>query len=104
VKHSVPHDLSIDLAKKATGKALESYQERFAEFQPQVSWLDERTATISFKAKGMSLGANLAVTEQAIVVDMDVPFLLKFMEKQAVEVIDKQVTKWIDRAKKGLLK
>ena len=42
MKHSVPHDLSLELARKAADAALQSYKARFAEYDPQVVWVHDR--------------------------------------------------------------
>lgn len=103
MKHMVPHDLDLDMARKVTGKALESYKERFAEYNPEISWKDERTAEVAFRAKGISLKGLFSLADDAIEMDMDVPFMLRMFQKKAVDVVEREIHKWIDLAKKGEL-
>ncbi|AWV88196.1 polyhydroxyalkanoic acid system family protein [Bradymonas sediminis] len=103
MKHVIPHGLSIGLAEKATHKALETYAEKFAQYNAKVDWQGERKATVSFSVKGVSLSGDVEVDENNIALDMSVPFLLKPFQKKAVAVVDEQVKDWIGRAKAGEL-
>lgn len=103
MKHSVPHDLSLDLAKKAADAALQSYKARFAEYDPQICWVSERLAEVSFRAKGLSMKGSFEIRDTAIDMDMEVPLLLRPFRSKALEVIEEQIRKWIDKARKGEL-
>lgn len=103
MKHSVAHDLSFDLAKKAATRALESYQERFAEYDPKLRWTSDRDAEVSFAVKGMSLKGNFAVQDKCIDIEMDVPLLMRPFRQKALEVVEREIGKWIDKARKGEL-
>lgn len=103
MKHTVPHDLDLDTAKKATAKALESYKERFSDYQPEVSWLDERRAEVQFKALGATLKGLFQLTPSAVEMEMDVPLRFKLFQKKAVDVVDREIKKWIEKAKQGEL-
>ena len=104
MKHMVPHDLSFDLAKKAADAALQSYRARFPDYDPQVTWSDERTANVALKAKGMSLKGVFEINPDNIAMDMEVPLLLRPFKQKALEVIEEQIKVWIDKAKRGELK
>ncbi len=101
MKHSVAHDLPLDLAKKAAAKALESYQARFAEYDPQLCWNDECNADVSFAVKGMSLKGSFEVLPDRIDIDMEVPLLLRPFKKKAMDVVEGEIGKWIEKARKG---
>ena len=103
MKHVISHGLSLDLAKKATRKALETYKERFAEYNPQVEWQGEEKASVAFGVKGVNLNGDIDINDKDIALDMSVPFLLKPFQKKAVAVVDKAIREWIDRAKNGEL-
>lgn len=103
MKHTVPHDLDLETARKVTDKALESYKERFSEYNPEVSWKDERTAEVSFRAKGVSMKGLFSLLPNAIEMDMDVPFVLRLFQKKAVDVVEREIEKWLDKAKRGEL-
>lgn len=101
MKHSVPHDLSFDLAKKAAEQALESYRARFADYSPSITWENERRAEFAFEVKGMSLKGAFDLFDDRIDIDMDVPILLRPFRKKAVDVIESEIIKWFDKARRG---
>jgi hypothetical protein len=101
MKHAVHHDLNPELAKKAAEKAWESYSERFAKYQPRAHWTSDSHADISFSAKGIALKGALDLAPGQIVLDLDVPFVLRVFRKQAVDVIDREIQKWVGKARAG---
>lgn len=103
MKHTITHDLSDELARKAAHKAIDSYSERFSDYDPRVDWRDEDHATFSFQAKGIKLSGELAMRQNTIDVEMKVPFAFKLFQKKAISVIDAEITDWIARAKRGEL-
>ncbi len=103
MKHAVKHDLDAALAKKATEKAIESYTERFAKYQPQVNWSSDTEADLRFKVKGFSIKGAIELRPHAIEIDMDVPFALRLFKKQAIQVVEDSIRKWVDRARAGEL-
>lgn len=101
MKHTIKHELPIDVAKKATQKAFESYAERFEKFNPTANWKSDYAATVGFEAKGIKLGGDIALREDAIDIEMEVPFLFKPFRAKAVTIIEEEIVKWIERARKG---
>lgn len=101
MKHSISHDLTHDLAKLAAQKALESYQQRFAEYDPKLSWADDSNAEVSFAVKGMNLKGSFEVLADRIDIDMEVPLLLRPFKSKAMDVVESEIGKWIDKARKG---
>lgn len=103
MKHIIKHGLSLDLAEKATRKALESYQERFAEYNPTVDWQSDQKAAVAFGVKGVSLDGDIEVSEEDIAIGLNVPFLFRPFKKKAISVIDNEIRDWVERAKAGEL-
>src|SRR5688572_27996867 len=103
MKHMVPHDLPFDLAKKAADAALQEYRTKYPDFDPQVTWSDEKTAEVALKAKGMSLKGVFEILPDSVSIDMDVPLLLRPFKAKAMEVIEEQIRHWIGKAKTGAL-
>lgn len=99
MKQSVPHDLGLDAASKATKAAIDAYSKRFAEYSPWVEWSSETAAKLGFTAKGLSLKGALSVAEKEIVIELDVPFLLKPFSGKAMSVVKEEITEWIEKAK-----
>jgi|SRR5690242_17057931 hypothetical protein len=103
MKHEIEHGLSLDLAHKAIEKAMEAYGERFKDYNPNYEWIDETHGKVSFKAKGVSLSGIIEIEGPKISVDLDVPFIFRIFRGKAIEVIDREVRKWIEKAKNGEL-
>jgi Putative polyhydroxyalkanoic acid system protein (PHA_gran_rgn) len=103
VKHQVAHDLSLPLAKKAVNKAFESYSQRFAEYKPTLTWIDERNAKAGFSVKGINLKGGFEISDKAIGLELDVPFVFRVFKNRALGVIEKEVIGWVAKAKAGEL-
>lgn len=101
MKHSVPHDLGKEKAKKAAEAALAQYSEKFAKYSPKTSWVSDTKASISFNIKGMTLSGTMEVLERAIEMDLDVPFLFRPFKGQAISIIEGEIKEWIAKAKQG---
>ena len=99
MKHSVPHDLGQERAKQVTEKALTTYSEKFSKYSPKTTWLNPNKAQISFSVKGMSLNGTVEVRDKAIDLDLDVPFLLKPFQGQAIGVIEGEIKEWLAKEK-----
>jgi hypothetical protein len=99
MKHSVPHDLGQERAKKVAESALSTYSQKYANYSPQVNWKSPNQADISFRVKGISLSGSLEVLDRSIDLDMDVPFLLRPFKNQALGVIEGEIKDWIKKAK-----
>lgn len=101
MKHQVPHDLPLPVAKKAVEKAFESYSERFAEYHPTLAWVDDQHAKAGFSVKGISLKGAFGITAKFIELELDVPFVFRIFKNKALEVIEREVVKWVAKAKAG---
>jgi hypothetical protein len=101
MKHSVPHDLGQEKAKKAAESALANYSQKFAKYSPQTRWVSDNKANISFNIKGVTLSGSMEVLSNAITMDLDVPFLFRPFKGQALSIIEGEIKEWIAKAKKG---
>jgi hypothetical protein len=101
MKHVVKHELDQETAKRAAQKAWEAYSERFSKYNPQINWTSDTHADIQFSAKGMTLKGTLDLEPGGIAMDLDVPFVLRVFKKQAIDVIDEEIQKWVKKAKAG---
>ncbi len=99
MKHSVPHDLGQERAKKVAESALGSYVEKFSKYSPKTSWTSPTRAQISFSVKGISLSGSVDVKERSIDLDLDVPFLLRPFQGQAISVIEGEIKEWLVKEK-----
>ncbi len=103
MKHIVKHDLDLATAKKVAQKAFETYAERFAEYSPTANWTSDTRCEVSFKVKGVALSGTLELADGEIQMDLDVPFIFRPFKKKALDVIEREVRVWIDKAKAGEL-
>jgi hypothetical protein len=101
MKHSVPHNLPLDAAKKVAQHAIDAYQARFAEYHPTVRWVNEQLAEVSFKARGISLKGTFEILADRIDMDMEVPLLLRMFKQKAIDVVEEEVKKWLGKAHNG---
>ncbi|MCH2111003.1 MAG: polyhydroxyalkanoic acid system family protein [Polyangiaceae bacterium] len=103
MKHSVKHGLGKETACKVAKAAFDTYEKKFADYQPVTKWTGDDHADVSFSAKGMNISATISVDEQNIDIDMNVPFLLKPLKGKAVALIEESINEWIVKAKNGEL-
>ena len=103
LKHEIRHPLSLELAKKAIDKAMEAYSARFADYNPRYEWKRENMGQLSFRAKGVSVEGEIEIVDDKIFVELEVPFILRIFKGKAMEVIDTEVKKWIEKAQAGEL-
>jgi hypothetical protein len=101
MKHSVPHDLGQEKAKKAAEAALAQYSQKFAKYSPKTQWVSDNKANISFNIKGITMSGTMEVLANAIEMDLDVPFLFRPFKGQALGIIEGEIKDWIAKAKQG---
>lgn len=101
MKHEIHHGLAPELARKAVDKAMAAYSERFAEYNPEFRWVSEDHGKLGFRAKGVSVNGDVEIAGPKILVDLDVPFLLRVFKGKAIEIIDREVLKWVEKARAG---
>ena len=103
MKHIIKHDLSPEMAKKVADKAAERYTAKFAKYDAKMNWVNDSTASVSFRVKGIAAAATIELKPGQIEADMDVPLLLRPFKKLALSVVDETFQKWIDKAHNGEL-
>jgi hypothetical protein len=103
MKHTVTHDLPLDLARKAAEAALQAYATRFAEYAPTVTWTSDTDAEVSFAARGITLKGAFSIRADRIEMEMEVPLLLRMFRQKALDVVEGEIVAWIQKAKRGEL-
>lgn len=103
MKHQIEHGLAPSDARTVIDKAMEAYRARFADYHPEFAWKTEDKGRFSFRAKGVSVAGDIEINGSSIFVDVEVPFLLRIFRGKAIQVIDREVRRWIDRAERGEL-
>ena len=95
------HDLPPETARKVAQKAFDSYKEKYANYNPSLTWVSDDKAEASFQAKGITLKGAIELSPNAISFDLEVPFILKMFKKKAFDVMDRELRFWVDKAKAG---
>jgi Putative polyhydroxyalkanoic acid system protein (PHA_gran_rgn) len=103
MKQVIQHDLDTAMAKRVADRAFAEYQRRYPDYEPSLRWVSDQQADVTFNAKGIKLGGTLTLASKSIVLELDVPFLLRPFQKKALEVIDREVRVWLDKARAGQL-
>ncbi len=103
MKHTVDHGLSKDIAKQATQKAFESYQQKLSDYDPQADWVEDDHAEVTFSVKGYTLEGTIELTDENIVLQLDIPMLLKPFKNKAVSVVEDEIDEWVEKARQGEL-
>ena len=101
MKHVIEHGLDAATAHKVTERAFAEYRARYPSYDPTLTWSSERAARIGMSAKGVKLGGSVTLRDGAIDVELEVPLLLRVFQKRAIEVIDREVRSWVERARAG---
>lgn len=103
MKHIIKHSLPLPLAKMATQKAFESYEQRFSEYSPTAEWVSDERAEISFSALGKTLRGAIELRASEIGLELDVPLMMRPFKNKALGVIEEQIQQWVARAQDGEL-
>lgn len=103
MRHVVAHELGLELACQAARAACADYASRFARFEPKVVWSDPQRGEVRFQARGVQLVGRFEVRADRMILDLDVPLLLRPLQGRAVQVIDRELRRWIERARAGEL-
>ena len=103
MKHRISHDLGLDLARKATARALESYREQFPEAQPEGRWVNADRAQVAFTIAGKRMKGQVDVARENIDIELDVPLLFRPFQSQAMAVIQDEIEAWLTKARNGEL-
>jgi hypothetical protein len=103
MKHVMQHDLEPALAKKAAEMAFTAYAQKYAAYHPRLVWKTETRAEVTFHAKGINVRGDIELLPKAISFDLEVPFVLRLFKNKAIEVMDRELRVWVDKAKRGEL-
>ena len=104
MQHIIKHDLSPELAKKAANQAAEYYTKKWEKYDAKTTWTSDTHAEITFHVKGVGVAATVDMLPGEAIIDMtQVPLLLRPFKNMALDVIQKTMEKWIDKAKSGEL-
>ena len=101
--HDIPHDLDMDLAKLAARKAAEAYGKRFAEYDYSARWVTDTRVELGFTVVGKRLEGTMTVQSSKLVLELEVPFMMRPFRGKAIQIIEREALVWLDKARKGEL-
>ncbi len=101
MKHVMPHDLPQETARKVAERAFAAYQDKYAKYNPRLTWVNDTRADASFSAKGISLKGTLELLPKAIAFDLDVPFVFRLFKSKALAIMERELKVWTEKAKAG---
>jgi len=101
MKQTIQHGLDMPTAKRVTERAFAEYQKRYPEYHPSLCWVTDQQADVAFNAKGVKLGGTMALAPGSIALELDVPFLFRPFQKKALDIIDREVRVWLEKARTG---
>lgn len=98
IDHVIPHDLDPATLRQVADQAIAWYQDRYAKYQPQVEWVSETAAALSFSAKGFTVTGTVDLREHDVFVSLKVPLFLRMFRAQAIQKIDAEMQRWLAQA------
>lgn len=102
MEYVVKHGMSdLDRVRTVIEKAFESYQQRLADYDPNLDWRGDREAVVSFSVMKKKMEARFKLDEEQIRVEGDIPFLFRPFEGKIKKVLGEEVERWIAKAKAG---
>ena len=104
MKHRIPHDLSLELCRRATRAALDAYKTSFPKFSPGGKWTSDDRAEVWFVTPVGRIEGSVTVEGAAVLLTIDkLPWAARPFRRQAVKIIEDEVKTWIQKAKNGEL-
>jgi len=101
MRHLVHHDLDPALARRVAERAFASYAERYARYDPKLTWLGETRAQASFRALGITLSGTIEIGPGTIAAELDLPWIVRPFVGRAIAVVEREVRLWEQAAKRG---
>jgi hypothetical protein len=98
MEHVIAHQLDLAAARGIADRAFAEYSTRFARYTPTLRWVTEHRGEASFTAAGYTLTGSIEIAENKITLNLDVPLLLRPFKKIAVDIVDREVKRWLDQA------
>lgn len=102
MKHVIAHALEDRTrARSVVAMALESYKERLTQYKPTLTWESEDHVRVEFEVLSRKLTATVTVDDQNLAFESSLPLLLRPFEGKAIEVVEREVSRWLDKARAG---
>jgi hypothetical protein len=94
VRVAVPHELEPDLVVERAGPYIEKIVEDFQGDDLEIAW-EGRSANFSFKSLTFSIKGDVAVSENDIAINVDLPFAAMIFKDKVEKAIGKNLQRAI---------
>src|SRR5688500_6200188 len=102
MRYVAKHGLSdIGQARTIVNKAYETYRGRLSNYSPELTWLHENQARVSFTVMRKTIDAQFFINEQEIRIEGSIPLMFRPFQSKIEQVIGAEIEKWIRKAKAG---
>lgn len=102
MKYVAKHGIDdLDRVKTVIEKAYDSYKERLSDYSPNLSWKNDRSATVSFTVMKKTIDTDFEITQEEVRIEGKIPFIFKPFESKIEKVVGGEVDKWIAKAQAG---
>lgn len=75
-------------------RAFDHYRERYAKYEPRLTWRSDTQADASFSAKGLKLSGTVELLPSAIALELQVPLVLRIFKSRAIAIVEREVAHW----------
>lgn len=104
MKYVVTHDMSdLERIKVVIEKAYDAYKTKLADYNPSLTWENDRKAIVEFTIMRKKIDANFNITENEVRIEGNIPFLFKPFQGKIERVVGKEVERWLAKEKAGEL-
>jgi hypothetical protein len=104
MRHIVEHDLTdLNQMRTVVDKAYESYttMPETAEYNPQLTWLEDNQACINLTVMRKSIDVNFALLPNQVVIEAKLPLLWNAFSGKIKSILGEEVSKWVEKVKLG---
>jgi hypothetical protein len=98
MEHTFSHDLDLKTATNLAQIAFEYYRERFLQYNPQLTWTDEQSGSLSLSVFNKKITGDFRITDNCICLNLHVPLVFRVFRKKAIGNIESEIQKWINKA------
>jgi hypothetical protein len=98
-KKEIPvRGLGVEAVKKTLLMAWGTYERKFKDYSPVLSWKGPNQAELSFMVGATMVKGEIQVEAEKLIVCLDVPFLLRSFVPKAENAIAEEVNFWLKKA------
>lgn len=99
--HVIKTGLDVETQKTTLDQAFAEQTKKYPQYSPTFKWTGETEGLFSFKpTPSMEIEGKVLVSENEIGIKFTkLPFLAKMFKGKAIELVEKEVQVWVEKAK-----